>query len=375
MSMFLKTLLASLALGVGGPPLAQKSDPPEPPKPPEHVAPAPPAETQLWVIAQEKSPALQKKVSITFDNAPMNKVFQWLASQGLNFAAAPDAEFADRQLSLSVHDVALSEVLDAIARAYGGVWVQVGQVHVLSNREHAGTPAAIAPLRIRELGTPQALDLRKALEGERMAMERARVVMPNQAELKEQIERALAEAQKEMEKAGVLQGKGLHELSPPQIADLRKAMEAERKAMDRARAAMPNQAELKGQIERALAEAGVLQGKDLQELSQLKLHLGELSKLRELEGMQGLPQLKLHLDELSKLAPMKVGQASISIGALKELQASLTPQQRALHAQRGYLRLSDLDAKQRALLGSAVPDGEWNLTFVFGDKRLQLRGG
>lgn len=345
MTMFLKTLLASAALGLGGTPAPQGSG---------HVqAQTADVAPHLPALAPQAADALHQKVSVTFKNATLGEVLKWLGERGLNFAAAPDAALSDRKLSLSVRDVPLSQVLEAIARAYGETWSKVGEVHVLA--PISDSLPAILPLK--ELRAVQGEALRKALDP-------ARIALPDPIELKLQLERSLDAARVGLDAAKA------------RTAEEREAIEQAKKALEGVRA------------------QGVLKPEQIKELSEMKVHLGEIQKaaplgpeardamrkaLEELrrsellkpERIKELSELELRLGEVQK----GKGMSSMPLGALQKLEGSLTPEQRALHGKRGYLRVSDLNETQRALLGPIQLEGEWDLTWVFGERRLHLRGG
>lgn len=439
MSMLIKTLLASLALGVGGTPRPQ--DPSTPPPPEPQVAPPAPApamtQTHLWVMAPQGAPELQKKVTVAFEAAPLSDVLRWVKSQGLNFAVAPDAGFANRKLTLSVRGVPISDVLEAIAEAYGGEWVQRGPIQVLSNRGGIGVSPRIAspadlPLRIREMvpriQSEQHEAMRRAIEIERKSIGETRRAIAGSDAMKVQIEKALEMAHKELQLS-----KGAKSVDSKALEAMQKSLEEAMRSGGLHEQALDELSKLRGMggvlSPEALAKmrsfevelqgkGGLLPPEALKELSKMKIELQgkggilppealkELAKLKELggvlppEALKELSEMKIELQgkggvlppealkELAKLKEMRAmpklelkrleGQpgrgVALSVGGMKQLVDTLSKKQRALHKKQGFLRVSDLTASQRKLLGE-TPEGDWSITIRFQGKDLTLRGG
>lgn len=415
MSMLIKTLLASLALGVGGTPRPQDPSTPPPPAP-RAAAPAPAmTQTRLWVMAPQGAPELQKKVTVAFEAAPLGDVLRWVKSQGLNFAVAPDAGFVNRKLTLSVRGVPISDVLEAIAEAYGGEWVQRGTIQVLANRGGVGAAPRIAspadlPLRIREMvpriQSEQHEAMRRAIEIERQSIGDTRNAIAGSDAMKVQIEKALEMAHKELQLSKGAEGVDA------------KALEAMRRSLEEAMRSSGLHQQALDELSRLHGKGGVLSPEALEKMRKLEIELHgkggvlppealkELAKLKELggvlppEALKELSEMKIELHgkggvlppqalkELAKLKEMRAvpklemkrmeGQpgrgVALSLGGMKQLVDTLSEKQRALQKKQGFLRVSDLTASQRKLLGE-TPEGDWSITIRFQGKDLTLRGG
>ena len=163
--------------------------------------------------------------------------------------------------------------------------------------------------------------------------------------------------------------------------------------------------EMQGDVSKAMAEA----------MKHLKLHLGErgeMSKeieramkahveaLKNLYGEEGamkldveramkareeaMKELKRHFGEggdfskrMEKMqAELKEKMAGVAIKLenLKEFMKSLTPEQRKLAKEQGYLKLSDLTKEQRKLLGGFDDRDELHMKFRIDDETIVIKG-
>ena len=63
----------------------------------------------------------------------------------------------------------------------------------------------------------------------------------------------------------------------------------------------------------------------------------------------------------------------LSDTAIRGLLKSLSAEQKAIQNKRGYLKLGELTAAQRKMLGNTSRGGDWNITFVVEGQKLSIR--
>ncbi len=121
---FLLLLIISIAITVFA---IQNDD-----KTPEAQPEAPlTAETKPEIQDQTlSSPAFDKLVSVTFDNAPLADVMRWLTQQGVQLAAET-TQRDNRKLTLNAQNQPLRDVLLAIAGAFDAKWERQGEILTL----------------------------------------------------------------------------------------------------------------------------------------------------------------------------------------------------------------------------------------------------
>jgi len=77
----------------------------------------------------------EKRVTISFNHAPVSDVLDWMAKNGASFVAADSELPKDATITLNVQDQPMNQVLDAIASALGGHWDRRGGMRVFRQGE------------------------------------------------------------------------------------------------------------------------------------------------------------------------------------------------------------------------------------------------
>lgn len=163
--------------------------------------------------------------------------------------------------------------------------------------------------------------------------EHPKVFMHDMPDMKE-LEGMLGELSKELPLI-IERAKGEHELKGHKLSD-------------------KDRAEIKREVEKARVEMR----KAIEESVRERNHaLGEKSKVEFLPDVPEVP------------APPMV----LSDTAIRGLLKSLSAEQKAIQNKRGYLKLGELTAAQRKMLGNTSRGGDWNITFVVEGQKLSIR--
>ncbi|MCH8274091.1 MAG: DUF4974 domain-containing protein [Armatimonadetes bacterium] len=282
--------------------------------------------------AVPENPALDRKVTVTFQDATLSDVLKWLSSENVNFIAESTQISADRKVTMSVKEQPLRDVIEALADAFNARWSRQGEIYVLKEGRLAYSVPAIA-------GAPQLLG-------------RLFETMPE----------------------------GAFRLAPPINEERLEALKGRLgKAMEQFRLEMPPERFL------TVPEPGDkglrlrLEGQEFQEL--LK-GLPELRKHMKLEGpefqalLKRLPEIRSFMKlEAPEMIERVRGLTRHGIGMenVGELMDSLTKEQWATQEKRGYLTPDDLSEKQRALFGHLPSEGSWSVTVVIGERKLTIK--
>ncbi len=72
----------------------------------------------------ELTSSQKQHVTVRFNNAPIQRVLDWLGKQDANFVVSSSSISSDLKISLNVKDEPLSSVENAIAAAMGGSWAK-----------------------------------------------------------------------------------------------------------------------------------------------------------------------------------------------------------------------------------------------------------
>lgn len=166
---------------------------------------------------------------------------------------------------------------------------------------------------------------------------------------KQKIEEMIAKAQKE--------GGEHRKLSDQERKEVEAAMKGAQKAMEEARKQM-NDPKIKAEIERAM-KAGKLSDKERREM--------EIDMKRAHEEMA---KAKIDMSKAHK----EMEHARLQGDNMKKLLDSLTPAQWELSKKQGYLKLSDLTAAQRMLIGDIKPSDDLTLSYSIDGKKITIKG-
>jgi hypothetical protein len=74
--------------------------------------------------------ATQKRVSVSFERAPVRDVIDWLTKQGVSFMMTDTQIPTDKRISINVVNQPLEDVLNALASSLGGRWERRGNILV-----------------------------------------------------------------------------------------------------------------------------------------------------------------------------------------------------------------------------------------------------
>jgi hypothetical protein len=295
--------------------------------------PAPPAEVAAPTPASLE-PALQQRVSVKFENAPLAEVLKWLQTNGVSFVIDQDSIPRDKRVTINIVNQPLDDVMEAIAAAFGGAWERHGSVYSFNDRFRA----FIAPGAAME-GIPK-------------------IHMKELEELGPEMHKHLSDIMKNIPEIDMKMLEGMGEL----------------KAIPKIK--LEQMPELKD-LDKKIREGVELKLKGLEDLKGLdtKIH-GDLElKLKNMEDLKGL-ETKIRAGELEGLDKKIRGEVELKMKELDKetkLMESLTPSQWEKHEKHGYLTPADLTPAQREILGDLPKNGNWSITYVIDGKKLSLR--
>lgn len=281
--------------------------------------------------ATEGTAAGQKTISVSFKKATFEKVLDTLRDQGVSFLVRDGMVDKDQMVTLNMVDQPVSAVMAVLGEAMGGTFRPKETVWIFEKGWGMAVPSvAFAEPDVRVFAAPEPMT-----DAQRKAIEKS-MGDPKRWE----------QFSQDMEKWGEKFG---HDMDGKawKFSDAdRKAVEAQIKASkawkfsdaDRKRVEIQLK-EMTGQAAKAVEEAKVAQG--------MAPSVGEA-------GIWVKPSVAGHSIDL------------------KKLYESMTPTQRARMSGQGYLNVSDLTPKQRALLGS-ISGGSWTLSFTENGKKLVIK--
>lgn len=126
--------------------------------------------------------------------------------------------------------------------------------------------------------------------------------------------------------------------------------------------------EKRKQMEEWLRERGYMDGELKLDLPRIRERIRLLPDLKEL--LKDVPDIK----EMLKDVPPVGDTFDYRDGDVRKLMDSITPEQWALHKKQGHLKLNDLTAKQRNMLGIRGGAGsQITMTFVLDGKKLTIK--
>jgi hypothetical protein len=180
---------------------------------------AEPQAKEVKLSAVQATRALQRNVTVRFDNAPVAEVVKWLGAQGVSFAISQD-ELPSGRITLNIVDQPLSDSLKAIAAALGGRWERTGDIHVF--RKGMGNVFAPSRMSIPEIRPGQQFE---PFSPEARAKLQEQLLKERSVFGKEEMERVQA-MRKQMEE--MLKTRGEFRVEGPEGLKLREMIQGER---------------------------------------------------------------------------------------------------------------------------------------------------
>jgi hypothetical protein len=360
------------------------------------------ATTSRPVIAAQadSARAYGKTVSVTFNNAPVSQVLNWIKKQGVSFVI-DESITRNKRVTLNIVNQPVSSVLDAIGAALDGHWSRRGSIYVYR-------PGGMTFFSSEGLTTPKAFmapdvntDVQKLPKMDKEWVEKMGK-MPDMkgftfAAPNVHIE-DLPHMDKEWaEKMGKIPDmKGFKFVTPDMRIDKLAPMDKEWvEKMSKMHGDMKS---FNLEAPKAFAYHFGPMGKDLAEkiakevqdaLKDSKLNDQEFwekfgKELAEslhknldenrpfFNELKAMPFPKMDADKMKELKVYAEGAKARSIDAEK-FMASVTPAQKELQKSRGYLKVSDLTDAQREMLG-IKDDQDLNLEFVIKGEKISIKG-
>lgn len=280
------------------------------------------AETGYAILLQDTS--LGRNVSVTFNQAKFADVLMWLRKEGVSFVAEEQDGDDGLRLTMNVVDKPLRDVMDAIAEVFGGKWTKKGEVYAFVRRSRASNPGAFDPGILGRRGPLRIAPPISPEEQEKFAKEFLPMIQEWAKKFRQEFEKNWVgpDGQSLFPK-----GEGFERL----WKDL---PEASKKFFREFRIEIPD-------LELKL-------DKDLQQFKGL-----DPEKLRSI-----LPEEGVFAFRGTQLA---------------EILKSLTPEQRKLQSERGYLTPDDLTDAQKKMLGGLPEGGNWTVTIAVDGQKLTLK--
>lgn len=383
--------------------------------------------TQSAFSAQSKQ--ANDRVSVTFKNATVREVLDWLKDQGVSFVVKDEQVDKNARVSLNAVNQPLGDVMNALARSLNGHWAKSKDMWVFQpgatffEMPAAGVDGTFSPgFQGQKMTKEQEEAFRKAMEGHSKDMEKWSQDFAKKMEgMKfekldpkafEEVHKGMIELQKDGKtyhyqlKPGqngfTWNGKEYKPLDEKQIKEMtQKALEMSKQSQkfwsDRDGVYKMDEKAMKEWQEKmkklgqdrlfASPESGIfkMDEKAMKEWQQKMQKMGrdgvfmapegkiykmdekalkewkEKMKKMGQDGVFVTPGQSFKFDQ--KFTPFfKDGQSSFKSHNLKGIYDSLTPAQTKILETRGFLRYSDLNSNQRAMLGS-IGDDSWTISY------------
>ncbi|HTQ08850.1 MAG TPA: hypothetical protein VMI31_02145 [Fimbriimonadaceae bacterium] len=308
------------------------------------------------------------KVTVSFRNAAVREVLDWLKNSGVNFVISDDEVSRDARISVNIANQPLDDLMNALASAWNGHWDRQGDVWVF----HKGIGLFSAP--------PSPFSVR-ALQAEPPGTNKS----PEFRVYTDRGDGPIVLQQKDDSAPGAPANPFFGTKPVPQMPDTfgdAKQWEKFRQAWEEwAKAYEKNYQDFEKNFK------GKNFGMDDQSVKALQKQAEEMAKsaqkFREqikIQGQDGNPfdgqivtpldqeqtqKLQKRAQELLKESEAQRGRFLV-IGGQQDLAGllnSLTAGQRAKIKKDGFLRYSDLDSHQKSMLGQMGEDGTWTLTY------------
>ncbi len=276
---------------------------------------------------------VKQSVSVRFTNAKAKEVFGWLQKKNVNFVVDDSQLPANKTITLNLQNQAMEDVLEAIGSALGGRFEKRKGIYVYQSGEGR---MLLAPMT--------------ALDSTRMALPRMRIETlpsrPMSPEEKKKFDASMKKFEAEMKQFGEKMEKSFG----PEFEKQFNSKEMELKLN---KAFGPD-------FEKRMEEFG----KSFEGMGkQFELHFKDFDK--------DFKDLDLDLKELSKLG--ETIEVTVKEKDVDGLLKSLTPEQKKLQEDRGYLLLKDLTAAQRKHFPGEMK-GKFEISIVKDGQKLTIKG-
>ena len=288
---------------------------------------------------------VKQSVSVRFTNAKAKEVFGWLQKKNVNFVVDDSQLPANKTITLNLQNQAMEDVLEAIGSALGGRFEKRKDIYVFQAGEGRMLLAPTRSLGSRSITAPL-----KALESTRMGLPQIRIEerpsRPMTPEEKKRFDASMQKFEAEMKRFGEKMEKEFG----PEFEKKFNSKEFELK-MDKA---------FGPEFEKRMEEFG----KSFEGMGkQFELHFKDFDK--------DFKDLDLDLKELSKLG--ETIEVTVKEKDVDGLLKSLTPEQKKLQQDRGYLLLKDLTASQRKHFPGEMK-GKFEISIVKDGQKLTIKG-
>ncbi len=276
---------------------------------------------------------VKQSVSVRFTNAKAKEVFGWLQKKNVNFVVDDSQLPANKTITLNLQNQAMEDVLEAIGSALGGRFEKRKGIYVYQSGD--------SRMLLTEM---------KALDSTRMALPRMRIETlpsrPMSPEEKKKFDASMKKFEAEMKQFGEKMEKSFG----PEFEKQFNSKEMELKLN---KAFGPD-------FEKRMEEFG----KSFEGMGkQFELHFKDFDK--------DFKDLDLDLKELSKLG--ETIEVTVKEKDVDGLLKSLTPEQKKLQEDRGYLLLKDLTAAQRKHFPGEMK-GKFEISIVKDGQKLTIKG-
>jgi len=280
-----------------------------------------------------------QRVSLRFTNAKAKDVIGWLQKQNVNFVIEDSELPKDKTVSLNLQNQPIDDVMEALGAAFDGsfekrkdIWVfRAGRRAMFFSDDLALPGAPMAPRSLRmTLPSPPKL---RGIEGKDLTPEQ-----------KKKLEAEMQHLEAEMKKLGT---------------ELGKQFQFQFKDFD-------------GKFDEEFAKKLELQLKDFDKTfgKDFEIKMDRIGKALEVE-LKAHEEAMIALDKAAKAGERAV-QVRVKAAQTEELFKSITPEQKKLQKDRGYLKLSDMTAEQRKLI-TADPKAEFEIKIVKNDETLVIK--
>lgn len=312
----------------------------------------------------------QGRLSMSFSDATVGQVLDWLKSKGVDFVVSDEQVDKDSHISINLNNQPLAAVMDALGRAWNGRFERQGDIWVFrkGSLEMFSTKAAfpeMAPAPARVLTVPGV----PAGSKEEQELWRKSFDKMNDPKHWAEIEKHMAEIEKNGKvfryelKAGqrglTLDGKDLKPLDEKQI----KAMQAQGLAMAKQAEAMAKQSKLTDEQAKQFEKRAVEMAKAGRDFTFVVPDMKPLTEL-QIKALGAKDRADMGFARVWQSGPsaVAIGGHGLSSRNLKAVYDLMTPTQTEKMNRLGYINYSDLNSKQRAILG-VITDDNWTISY------------
>jgi hypothetical protein len=280
---------------------------------------------------------IKQSVSVRFTNAKAKEVFGWLQKKNVNFVVDDSQLPANKTITLNLQNQTMEDVLEAIGSALGGRFEKRKGIYVYQPGEG------------RMLLTPL-----KALDSTRMVLPRMRIETLPSREMSPAEKRKFDASMKKFEAEMKQFGEKMEKSFGPEFEKQFNSKEMELKLN---KAFGPD-------FEKRMEEFG----KSFEGMGkQFELHFKDFDKDFE----KDFKDFDIDLKELKKLG--ETVEVTVKGKDVDELLKSMTPEQKKLQEERGYLLLKDLTASQRKHFPGEMK-GKFEISIVKDGQKLTIKG-